>query len=144
MVIDAALAIIFLGSAFLLWYRVSLRLPELIAIPDQVITERLHEDSARLRLFLLHLKKYYKEERHKEVFWIYLSKILYKTHLFLMRMDNWVVGVLRNARQNGEGVEKEVKEPSGPEYWKKLQESNSSIITKKKQSVEEVKNRSSL
>jgi len=89
----------FLASLFILWYRVSKKIPELIAIPDQVITERLEEDSAQLRLFLLHLKTYYKEKHYKESFWGFLEKSLCRLHIILLRWDNNVVALLKNVRE---------------------------------------------
>ena len=122
MAIDIAFFFLFLTSSLLLWHRLSLKLPELIAIPDQVITERLYEDSARLRLFVLHLKTYYREGTYKRVFWKYIAKILQKTHLSLMRLDNWVVQHSRSLKQNGEVSEKEsIPELSSPDYWQKPQ-----------------------
>lgn len=104
MLIDTSLALVFLGGLFLLWYRLSLKIPELVAIPDQVITERFHEDSARLRLFVLHIKTYYREEKHKLIFWKFIGKTLYKFHLLLLRVDNGTVSVLRKVKEHGVAI----------------------------------------
>lgn len=114
MIIDAIFALIFLASIITLWYRVSIRIPELVAIPDMVITERLLQDSAKMRLFLLRLKSLYHERRITETFYRFLAKILYRLHIIILRFDNSLVFYLkkmhsRGAFTNGNG-----------EYWKRL------------------------
>lgn len=144
MIIDFFLVLTFALSLFLIWYRVSLKLPELIAIPDQVITERLHEDSAKLRLFVLHIKMYYREERYKPVFWRFAGKTLYRFHLALLRLDNWTSVALRNIRArgvavngNGNGNSAEVR--SSGDYWQKLQKQENTSSLPKNTRIEEVR-----
>lgn len=126
MFLDITLLIVFAVSLFLLWYRVSLKIPEVMAIPDEVITARLYEDSARLRLFILHIKTYYREEQYKPYLWNLLLKTIYRLHLILLRSDNAVVSYLKSirARAEKEGIALEKINGSGErdtEYWQKLQ-----------------------
>lgn len=126
MILDSILGLIFVSSTFYLWYRVSAKLPELIAIPDQVITERFHEDSARLRLFLLNIKTWYREQHYQEAFWVIYTKVLYKLHIFLMRLDNGIVALLKRVRENGRAVNGN----GNGEYWKQLQPESTPPVTK--------------
>lgn len=132
--IDLVFAIIFFVGVFGLWYRITQKIPELVAIPDQVITERLHEDSAQVRLFVLHLKTFYKEARYKDIFYGFLEKLLYKLHIVILRIDNAVVRVLKGVKTtgaiNGNGN-------GNGEYWKQLQEglSNSAVKNTRIQEV---------
>jgi hypothetical protein len=104
MLITLALGILFFGSCFLLWYRISEKIPHVVAIHDDVITQRLHESSARLRIFLLHFKTFYKEEYYHNIFWNFLGKVFYKLHIFLLKIDNALVGLLKKVRaHNGFG-----------------------------------------
>lgn len=129
MLIDLSLLLLFLTSFFLLWYRISLKIPELIAIPDQVITERLHEDSAKLRLFLLHIKSHWREKKYVPIFWKFSGKTLYRVHLFLLRTDNEIVRMIKNMKAKGGVVNGNGEiEEKDREYWKKLQGTDSSII----------------
>lgn len=121
MIIDITLAIIFFASIITLWYRISIKIPELIAIPDEVITARLEEDSAKLHLFLLHLKSYYREKKYEEVFWRVWGKTLYKFHIGLMRLDNGTVGLLKRVRAHA-GATNGNNGNSNGEYWKQLKE----------------------
>ncbi len=142
MVVDIILAVSFLAGAFVFWYRLSLKIPELIAIPDQVITERLEEDSAGMRLFLLRIKSYYREGKHKQVFWSFLGKTFYRMHLLLMRMDNGTVALLKKIRTHGEIVNGNGNTTlSGKEYWQKLQEPQEKISpsSSKPRIIEEVR-----
>lgn len=66
---DVLLVIVFIGSAGVLWYRLSQKIPELVAVPDEVIVQRLHEDSARVRVFLLNIKHWWREEQYREPWW---------------------------------------------------------------------------
>lgn len=144
MAIDISLGIVFLASIFILWYRVSLKIPELIAVPDQVITARFQEDSARLRLFVLHIKTYYKEEKYKPVFWKFIGKMIYRLHLILLKLDNGAVSLLKKVRAhgvaingNGEGNGDSVIKDG--DYWQKLQ--NTPSVPVKNTRVVEVRKR---
>lgn len=110
-IIDIILVIIFIAGIVILWHRLSARIPELIAVPDQVITARLEEDSARVRLFIMHLKVYYREKRYEETFFRILGKAFYRVHIILLRLDNGAVNWLKKIRAkqgvnggNGNGV----------------------------------------
>ncbi|MBI3443004.1 MAG: hypothetical protein HY007_04520 [Candidatus Sungbacteria bacterium] len=98
MFIDILLGIIFVGSSFTLWYRISEKIPYVVAIHDEVITQRLHENSARFRIFLLHVKTFYKEEYYRNLFWNFLGKIVYKLHIMVLRIDNALLGFLKKIR----------------------------------------------
>src|SRR3989344_1201249 len=101
MVIDISFAFIFIASALAFWYRVSAKLPELIAIPDDVIASRLHEDSAKFRVFALRLKLAYEEKRVQAGLLKVLGKFLYRFHIVIMRLDNWTLLCLKKIRAKG-------------------------------------------
>jgi hypothetical protein len=136
MIIDITLLFIFLVGAGALWFKVTQKIPELIAIPDQVITERLHEDSAQVRLFILHLKIFFKEARYKDVFLKIVGRALYKLHIAVLRTDNFVVRLLQKIKTagafNGNGN-------TNGDYWKQLQESVSNPETSQNPRIQEVR-----
>ena len=101
MLITLAFGIVFGGSCFTLWYGISRKIPEVVAIHDDVITQRLHEDSARLRIFLLHFKTFYKEAYYHTIFWNFFGKIFYKLHIFILKIDNALVSFLKKIRRHG-------------------------------------------
>ncbi len=101
MLFDLFLTGVFLGSVVALWYFISLKIPELVAVSDAVIVERLHEDSARVRIFLLHFKTFYREGRHRAWLWKLCEKICYRAHIFLLRADNGIVDILQKIRAAG-------------------------------------------
>lgn len=101
MVIDISFAFIFIAGVFILWYRISAKLPELIAIPDEVIASRLHEDSAKFRVFALRLKLAYEEKRVQVGLFKVLGKFLYRFHIVIMRLDNRVLAGLKKIRAKG-------------------------------------------
>ena len=101
MAINVLLGGAFFGSFFLLWYRISQKIPEIVAIHDEVITQRLHEDSARFRIFLLHVKTFYKEEYYQTIFWNCLGKVFYRVHIIVLRCDNYLIGLLKKIRTHG-------------------------------------------
>ncbi len=113
MVISLIFSSVFLVSGYLLWSLLSQKIPQLVAIPDQVITERLHEDSAKLRLFLLHFKTFYREKKYQHYLWRHLGKVLYRLHLILLKVDNGVATLLKSIRARGimiSGVQEIAKE----------------------------------
>lgn len=93
------LATLFVASSGILWYLISQKLPELIAIPDHVITERLHEESAKFHIFLLHVRAFFREENYKKFAIQLTAKLLHRLHIFLMRVDNLVTTLLRRIRE---------------------------------------------
>ena len=122
MLFNFFLTAVFLASAAGLWYIISLKIPELVAVSDSVIVERLHEDSARVRIFLLHFKTFYREGRYRIWFWKFYGKVLYRVHIFLLRWDNTVVRVLQKIRVTG-GAENDTPEKVvsiSEEYWLQL------------------------
>ena len=127
--IDLIFVLIFLVGVVGLWYRITQKIPELVAIPDQVITERLHEDSAQVRLFILHLKVFYKEARYKDFFYSFAGKLLYKLHIIILRMDNAVVWFLKRTKAAG-ALSGNGNGNGNGEYWKQLQEGLSSPAVK--------------
>jgi len=132
MILDTIFALIFLSGITVLWYRVSLKLPELVAIPDMVITERLQQDSAKLRLFLLRLKSLYHERRIIETFYRFFAKILYRLHIVVLRLDNNLVSYLKKIHSKGAFTN------GNGEYWKKLHpEPTASVSTNTR--IEEIK-----
>lgn len=98
MVLDILLAISFIGSAGFLWYRISEKIPELVAIPDEVIVSRLREDSARVRVFLLQFRVFVRERRWREPCLRLCEKILHRFHIWLLRLDNTVALLLKKVR----------------------------------------------
>lgn len=104
MIFNIFLGIVFVGSGALVCVRISRKFPHLASIPDHVITERLHRNATKFRLFLIHFKSFYKEEFFHDLLRVNASKICYKIHILLMRMDNGVVRLLRKVRVNGNGA----------------------------------------
>lgn len=98
MLFNLFLIILLAGSAGVLWRRISEKIPELIAIPDEVIVARLHEDSARVRIFLLHARTFWREPRYREPFWRFCEKICYRVHIIFLRMDNGLMTLAKKAR----------------------------------------------
>lgn len=138
MVFNFILAIIFIVSTYLFWYSISQKIPEIVAIPDHVITERLHEESAKIRLFLLHLKSFYRTGKYKEVFWKYFSKILYRLHIVLLKIDNGVMALLKKTRVQGIAVTQDTIKNENGEYWSSLQKADDKEANKVIQ-IQEIK-----
>ena len=119
MFFDLFLIILFAGSIGVLWHRISEKIPELVAIPDDVIVARLHEDSARVRIFALHAKTFWREPRYRLLFWRFCEKICYRGHIALLRTDNGLMILAKKVRGyagiasaegNGESADEEKKE----------------------------------
>lgn len=158
MLITLALGIVFFGSCFALWYRISEKIPQVVAIHDEVITQRLHENSARLRIFLLHFKTFYKEEYYHNLFWNFLGKICYKLHIAVLRIDNALLGFLKKIRARGglaglsiseQNMDRQVAagklaevEKNAENYWSALKsEAAAQVRTPRKRHIEGVRPR---
>ena len=102
MVIDITLALIFSASFAFVIYKAANKVPALILIPDEVISERLRQDSAPLLKVLLRFRDLYREKQIQAAFWRLAGKTLHRLHIVLMRLDNAVVSRLRKIRgENG-------------------------------------------
>lgn len=130
MLIEILLGIIFITSAFTLWYLFSRKLPELIAIPDHIVIERIHGESTKFHLFILHFKSFFFDHGYKEFLGGILGKLLYRLHIVLMRSDNAIMGLLRRFRasQNVEDNEKEPTIHVLPEFMPSIQETPLPIV----------------
>ncbi|OGZ96129.1 MAG: hypothetical protein A3J10_02105 [Candidatus Sungbacteria bacterium RIFCSPLOWO2_02_FULL_54_10] len=104
MLFDLILIFISAASSVALWYRMSQKIPELVAIPDEIIVDRLHEDSARIRVFLLSWRRYWREREHHQLFLRYTEKTLYKIHILTLRADNGMVALLKKVRTLLDGI----------------------------------------
>lgn len=108
MILDIILAVIFLGSAGMLWRIAVQKIPQLASIPDEAIVSHLHDRSASVRLFLLNLGTFYRERELQKSFWRGLVKFLHKLHIFLLQMDNGLVAAVKRikhyAEMNGDTV----------------------------------------
>lgn len=113
MLLNIFLAIFAIIGAGILWYRISHKIPELVAMPDEVIIARLNEDSAQVRIFLLHIGTFWREPRYQEAFWRFCEKTLYRAHIVLMRTDNALAMLLRRVRNHAGSIAESI-EPEEP------------------------------
>ena len=104
MLFDATLILISAASGITLWYRISQKIPQLVAIPDEIIIDRLHEDSARVRVFLLSFRRYWREREHHQMLLRYAEKALYKLHIFMLKADNRLVLLVKKVRAVLDGI----------------------------------------
>ena len=140
MALNLFLTTIFLASAAGLWYFISLKIPELVAVSDGVIVERLHEDSARVRIFLLHFRTFYREGRYRIWLWKFCEKICYRVHIFILRLDNALVGILQKIHTaasagDAEGGALEKALSANEDYWLQLRRDTQVHETGTKKSV---------
>lgn len=109
MLFDIALAAVCIAATVALWHRISLKIPELVAIPDEVIIGRLHEDSAKIRVFLLSIRRHWQEGNFRQFFLRRAEKALCRAHIFILRTDNGTMALLKKVRTvlgetNGNGA----------------------------------------
>jgi hypothetical protein len=100
-IIDITLAFVFIASIFTLWHRISVKIPELIVIPNDVITAGLKNDSAKFRVLVLRVKAAYEEKRLRAGLLKVLGKVLHRFHIVIMRLDNWLLARLKKIREKG-------------------------------------------
>ena len=105
MILNVILALIFLGSCTLVRGLISRKIPLLLAIPDEAITETLHNDSRKWHLFVIHFTSFYREKFFQDGVRNFLSKIFYRIHVLVMRLDNGLIAILRKVRAHGDGNE---------------------------------------
>mgnify|MGYP001600789286 CR=1 FL=1 len=125
MLFDLFAGIIFVACAYLLWVRVIEKVPELMAIPDSVIAQRLKEDSMWIHRAFLHLAQFrelYRARHYQHKFWRALSKAIWRIHILLLRLDNAILNLLKRMMintHNGENSAHSIRQ-NGSEYWKQL------------------------
>lgn len=129
MIPEITLLFTFFASIIILWYRITIKIPELIAVPDEVITARLEEDSAKIRLFFLHFKVFFREKRYKKIFLRMCGKMLHRIHIIIMRLDNTLIALLKKLSENNNkssndtaAYEPAEKEKNDRIYWNYLKE----------------------
>ena len=112
-VFDGTLLSIFLASTFFFWYRVSQRIPELVVLPEEVISAHLQQESAKFRLILLHFRTFLKGRHYRTFFANIWGKFLYRCHIALLKLDNVLIRALQRIRERGVFI-------NGNDYWKQL------------------------
>ena len=108
MYIDIILGLVFTASLYILWQRVTRKIPELAAIPDKEVSVLLEENTAklyRLILHVFHFRIFYRERHYQDKFWNFAVKVIFRVHILLLRLDNGLMGILKRIRINREGVE---------------------------------------
>ena len=108
MYIDILLGLVFIVSLYILWQRIAHKIPELAAIPDKEVSVLLEENTAKLHRFILHLfhfRIFYRERHYQDKFWSFAAKVIFKIHIFLLRLDNGLMSILKKMRTSTEGME---------------------------------------
>lgn len=120
MMLNIVLGVMFGSSSIVLWIMLSKRLREVNQIPDHIIARHLQEDPPRMQVLALHLfhfRFFYREGHYQEKFWNIITKIIYKVHIFVLKVDNLLVSMLKRAKAV---EEKPVHAQPMPEFWKNL------------------------
>ena len=104
MVFNLFLLVVFIASAIVVWYRVSVKIPELAAVPEDVLAEQFYRDSAKVRFFIRRARDFYQEKQYQEIILRFSSRTLYKTHIILLRLDNGIVRLLKKIREKKEAI----------------------------------------
>src|SRR3990167_2444241 len=100
MFIDITLAAILVASFGLFWYRVAQKLPALVTIPDEIIAQKIEQDSAKFWRILFRLRESYRERQLRRTLLAIFGRVLYRLHIIFMRADNAIVGRLKKIREN--------------------------------------------
>ncbi|MEK7560881.1 MAG: hypothetical protein AAB539_02895 [Patescibacteria group bacterium] len=98
MILDFAFGLTFLGALSFLAGRITPKLRELGAVPEETIVMRLHENPSKARLFLLHFKTLYQKRYHHLLFLNFLGKAAHRLHIRLLRLDNGIVRLVKRIR----------------------------------------------
>ena len=118
MLIDITLLLVFVASLSTLIFFVSHKIPQLVAIPDDVIRERLSEDSAKFRLVTVNIREFYRKRGYFLLFLQFLGKLLHKLHIAFLKIDNWVVLKLRRVREKNTKMIETIQEQANEEAEK--------------------------
>ena len=102
MILDIVFGVTFLGSFSFCGVQLSKKIAGVRATPEELIFERLHENPSKLRLLLIHFRTFYRERYHIVAFWNMIGKSVYRTHILLMRVDNYSMKLLRWIRNRYE------------------------------------------
>src|SRR3989344_1122525 len=94
--------ILFLASGVFLWRFLRERIPQALAIPDEIILERFREDAKKNRLWTLPLKVLYEEVHFWKFLRLYWALILYRIHIRLLRLDNRILAKYNRLKNEGE------------------------------------------
>ena len=110
MIIDIALLLVLVAGVAALIFFVSRKIPQLVAISDEVIRERLAEDSARFRFIAVNLRELYRQRGYLLLFLQYFGKILHRVHILFLKIDNMVVLMLRRVREKNSVIVETMEE----------------------------------
>lgn len=135
MIVNIVLGTLFLGSTGILLFLFWSKMPQLAAIPEYIIAERLHARSAKFRLFIFYFKSFFRERRYWEVILRITGKTLYRVHIIVLRIDNSLMAFLKKLRANGFANGNGVEASGSHEYLINAQEKISMTNPKEIQEV---------
>jgi len=99
--IDSLLGLLFLASAYALWKSLRGVIPQALSVSDEAFMARFEED-AKKNLFWKALFRFYHGEIEYAVFFRRrLGRVLYRSHIMLLRLDNWVFAKYNRVRSAG-------------------------------------------
>lgn len=101
MILDLLLLFVCAASGVLVWRNIRAYVPRLTALSEEKIAERLHEDSARFLLILMHFRTFWRGRHYRNFFLHLLGKGLLKSHILILRLDNALVRFLQKIRETG-------------------------------------------
>ncbi|MDP3772304.1 MAG: hypothetical protein Q8Q94_02950 [bacterium] len=101
MILDLLLLFVCAASGVLLWRSVRAYAPRLVVFSEHEITERLHEDSARFLLILMHFRTFWRGRHYRDFFLHLVGKMILKSHILILRLDNALVRLLQKIRSAG-------------------------------------------
>lgn len=100
MILTIILFAVFIGASVMLWRKVMQKIPQLVAIPDAVISQRLKEDSWRLHMLVLHVRAFCRRGAAPAGFAAhFLIRFLYGLHLIVLAGDKLLMRVMRTLRE---------------------------------------------
>lgn len=100
MALTIILFAIFIAASLVLWRRVMQKIPQLVAIPDSVISQRLKEDSWRLHMVVLHVRAFCRRGAAPAGLAAhFLIRFLYGLHLALLAGDKLLMRAMRTLRE---------------------------------------------
>lgn len=107
--IDSLLGLLFIGSGYFLWKSLRGIIPQTLSVSDEVFMARFEED-AKHNLFWKALFRFYHGEIEYAVFFRRrLGRVLYRAHIMLLRLDNWVFAKYNRIRSTS-GAEGDVRD----------------------------------
>lgn len=129
-------SILFAAGVIGIFMVVTRKVPLVLATPKQVVNDYMEQESARIHVRMLRIKRWFREGEYWDPILFILIRMMRTFRIFVLKLDRWTFVAVQTLNERYEihksGEEKQesapevlTEAPSAPEFWSELKSKDS-------------------